>query len=91
METMTYDQQEAARQERLSEVGTEAPCPFCQKPRVTRSDYIRCNPCGVNWLNEEMTLPNYLNRDPRVSRSEAARMARSVPPIAEPPVDPAKS
>jgi hypothetical protein len=26
------------------------PCPFCSKPRSTRSDYIRCQPCGLNWL-----------------------------------------
>ena len=84
---LTYEQQEANRQDRLNEVGTEPPCPFCQRPRVLRSDYIRCNPCGVNWLNEEMNLPNYLNRDPRVSRVEAARMGKSVPPTAEPPAD----
>ena len=43
------------------------------KPRVLRSDYLRCNPCGVNWLMEEMHLPNYLNRNPSAARSEAAR------------------
>jgi ribosomal protein L37AE/L43A len=35
--------------ERMSEVGTEPPCPYCDQPRVGRSDYIRCNPCGKNW------------------------------------------
>ena len=75
------------REERLNEVGTEPPCPFCQKPRVTRSNYIRCNPCGVNWLNEEMHLPNYLSRDPRVSRAEAALMGKCQPPTAEPPAE----
>lgn len=63
MGTMTFDQQEAARRERLSEVGTEPPCPFCQKPRVKRSDYIRCNPCGTNWLQGENIF-----KDPRASR-----------------------
>jgi len=87
---LTYEEQELNRKDRLDEVGTEPDCPFCQKPRVTRSDYIRCNPCGVNWLNEEMNLPNYLNLDPRVSRAAAARMAKCQPPIAEPPADPAK-
>lgn len=48
---MTFEEQEAARQERLNEKGTEAPCPMCKRPRVKRSDYIRCNPCGVNWLD----------------------------------------
>ena len=63
---------EALRQMRMNEPGTEPPCPFCHRPRVSRSDYIRCNRCAVNWLDEEMHLPNYLNRDPRVARKEAA-------------------
>ncbi len=41
------------KEERLAEVGTEAPCPFCQRPRVTRSTYIRCNPCGMNWFKDQ--------------------------------------
>lgn len=60
----------------------DLPCPFCQRPRSQRSDYIRCQPCGVNWLQEEMHLPNYLSRDPRLSREEAARMARPIKPSA---------
>ena len=71
------------KEQRLNEVGTEPPCPFCQRPRVSRSDYIRCNPCGVNWLNEEMHLPNYLERDPRVARKEAALMAGATKPTAD--------
>lgn len=47
---MMLEEQEAARQARLNEVGTMPPCPFCSRPRVERSDYIRCNPCGVNWI-----------------------------------------
>jgi hypothetical protein len=66
---LTYEEQEANRQDRLNEVGTLSPCPFCRKPRVQRSDYVRCNPCGINWLDEEMHLPNYLSRDPRVARA----------------------
>ena len=37
------------REQRLAEVGSEPPCPRCGKPRVSRSTYIRCNPCGMNW------------------------------------------
>lgn len=74
MEAMTNEEKDQARLERLSEVGTEPPCPFCRRPRVERSDYIRCNPCGINWLNEEMHLPGYLDKDPRVARKEAVRM-----------------
>ena len=85
METMTHEQQEAARRERLAEVGTEPPCPFCQKPRVSRSDYIRCNKCGANWLNEEMHLPNYLNLDPRTARRVAALMGNGTKPTADSP------
>ena len=50
---MTAELREQLRQDRLNEAGTEPPCPFCQKPRVKRSDYIRCNSCGVNWLDGE--------------------------------------
>lgn len=64
---MSYEEQEAARQERLSEVGTEMPCPFCNRPRVKRSDYIRCNPCGTNWLEGED-----ITQDPRKSRRTRA-------------------
>lgn len=80
---LIHEQQEAERRERLSEVGTEPNCPFCQRPRVSRSDYIRCNHCGVNWLEEEMHLPDYLNLDPRVARRTAARMASGIKPTAD--------
>lgn len=80
---LTVEQQEQARQERMNEVGTEPPCPFCGRLRVSRSDYIRCNPCGVNWLMEEMHLLDYLGRDPRVCRREVVRMANTQPPIAD--------
>ena len=56
------------RKEYLNEVGTESPCPFCQRPRVRRSTYTRCNPCGTNWLDEENTFPEYLDQNPAVSR-----------------------
>jgi ribosomal protein L37AE/L43A len=82
MEMMTQTQAEEARKERRDETGTEPPCPFCNRPRVSRTDYIRCNPCGVNWLNEEMHLPNYLTRDPRVARQEAARTVNATKPTA---------
>jgi hypothetical protein len=70
------------REERMNEVGTEPTCPFCQRPRVTRSDYIRCNRCGVNWLQSEMDLPNYLDRDPRVARKERALTESTAQPTA---------
>ena len=80
---LTPEQQEANRLDRLNEVGTEPPCPWCGRPRVSRSSYIRCNPCGTNWLAEEMHLPNYLNLDPRVARSRNARTGNSTQSIAE--------
>lgn len=80
---LTLEQQEANNSDRRDELGTEPPCPFCKKPRVARSSYIRCNPCGINWLDEEMHLPNYLNRNPSAARSEAARMARGTKPTAD--------
>jgi len=79
----TYEEQEAMRAQARNEQGTEPNCPFCQKPRVSRSDYIRCNQCAVNWLNEEMHLPNYLDLDPRVARRKAALTATGIKPIAD--------
>ena len=70
---LTYEEQELNRQDRLNEKGTEPPCPFCKRPRVSRSDYIRCHPCGVNWLNEEMHFPDYLSSDPLLARTKNAR------------------
>jgi len=64
--------------ERENAVGgdlVDFPCPFCKLPRSQRSDYIRCNPCGINWLNEERHLPNYLNRNPAAARSDARTVA----------------
>lgn len=43
---------------------TSLPCPFCGKPRSQRSDYIRCTPCGMNWLQGED-----LDRNPKLSRA----------------------
>ena len=80
---MTLEQQEEARQERLNEPGTEPPCPMCGRPRVARSDYLRCHRCGMNWLNEEMHLRDYLNRNPSAARSEAAHMGRGTRPTAD--------
>lgn len=80
---MTKEESEAARREMLAEAGTEPPCPWCGRPRVLRSDYIRCNPCGTNWLASEMGLPDYLSLDPRVARTKNARMATSMRPTAE--------
>jgi uncharacterized Zn finger protein (UPF0148 family) len=74
---LTIEEAELNRQDRLNEVGTMPACPLCGRPRVQRSDYIRCNPCGKNWLQEEMDLPNYLNRNPAAARSEAARMTQN--------------
>lgn len=74
---LTTEDQEALRRDRLAEVGTLSPCPFCQRPRVQRSTYVRCNPCGINWLDEEMHLPNYLHRNPAACRSEEAGRQRA--------------
>ena len=84
---LTYEDQELNRQERLNEVGTEPPCPFCQRPRMARSDYVRCNLCGINWLNEEMHLPDYLSIDPRLARTRNARTVSATPPTAGQPGD----
>lgn len=69
---LTYEEQEALRQDRINEKGTEPPCPFCNRPRVKRSDYIRCNQCGVNWLDGEEIMT-----DPRAQRKAAMMGTRS--------------
>ena len=56
MEIVEY--MKLTRKDRLNEVGTEPPCPHCQRPRVKRSDYIRCNPCGANWMDGEDIFRN---------------------------------
>ena len=48
------------------------PCPLCGLPRSQRSDYIRCSPCGVNWLEGEN-----LEKDPRIERFQEVRFPRS--------------
>ena len=75
--TLTFEEQELNRKERLNEVGTEPPCPWCGKPRVLRGDYVRCNQHITNWLASEMSLPDYLNLDPRVARARSARTGNS--------------
>jgi hypothetical protein len=45
---------------------TGLPCPFCHLPRCQRSDYIRCQHCGVNWLAGED-----LNHNPSIERHDA--------------------
>jgi hypothetical protein len=74
MVVMTDGEREARRQAVLNELGKEPPCPFCGRPRVARSSYIRCQRCGINWLDEEMGLRDYLNRNPSACRWEAAHM-----------------
>jgi len=69
-------------QQRVNEPGTMSPCPFCQKPRVERSDYIRCNHCGVNWLDgEDVTKNPTIERMKAVVSSGKAHVA-SVSPTA---------
>ena len=66
------------RQFLAEEAGSEPACPFCQTPRVRRSDYVRCNDCGVNWLDSEMHLPNCLNRNPAAARMVIATKQSAV-------------
>lgn len=57
-----------------TEVGSEEPCPWCGEPRVKRTDYIRCNRHGTNWLDEERHLSNYLDRNPAAARMDVVRL-----------------
>jgi hypothetical protein len=50
----------------------DLPCPLCGKPRSQRSDYVRCQPCGKNWLDGED-----LTKDPRLSREPYLTNARN--------------
>lgn len=50
---------------------TNLPCPLCGLPRSQRSDYVRCTPCAMNWLDGED-----LTRDPRIDRFNKVRGAR---------------
>jgi ribosomal protein L37AE/L43A len=55
----TDEQRQAAREAALNEAGTEPPCPFCHRPRVKRSDYIRCMRCGLNWTLGEQAIDRH--------------------------------
>ena len=72
-----------SRQAVMDETGDMPPCPFCQRARAQRSDYLRCCRCGINWLDSEMHFRDYLNRNPAAARSEAARTVVSVKRHAE--------
>lgn len=50
----------------------DLPCPFCQRPRSQRSEYIRCTPCGINWAAGED-----LSKDPKIQRFQ--KMLASMP------------
>jgi ribosomal protein L37AE/L43A len=63
----TFERFAEEKKAAANEQGTEAPCPWCGKARLRRSDYIRCNGCGVNWLDGED-----LSKDPRADRKAAA-------------------
>jgi hypothetical protein len=60
---LTQEAIQAARDSQINEVGTLPPCPMCGVPRCQRSDYVRCNPCGVNWLDGEN-----LDKNPQIER-----------------------
>lgn len=66
-----------SREERLAEGGTLAACPMCGVLRVQRSDYIRCNPCGVNWLAGEN-----LDAHPKIERFR--KLMASLKPLTGP-------
>jgi ribosomal protein L37AE/L43A len=70
---LTVEEQESMRQAAMNEVGTEPPCPFCGRPRVSRTSYIRCNPCGVNWSPAE---GEDITKDPRLSRTKTTAHTR---------------
>ena len=70
---LTYEEQELMRKAAMDEVGTEPPCPFCGRPRVARSSYIRCNRCGVNWSPAE---GEDIMKDPRLSRTRTTAHTR---------------
>jgi len=53
------------------------PCPMCGLPRSRRSDYIRCTPCGTNWLNGENLSANPKIERYQRSTAEANRQLRS--------------
>lgn len=55
----------------------DLPCPFCKRPRSQRSTYIRCNPCGTNWLPGEDP-----SKDPRIERYDKtlAEVRKASPP-----------
>ena len=70
---LIFEEQEAQRQKAMNEVGIEPPCPFCGRPRVSRTSYIRCNPCGANWSPAE---GGDITKDPRLRRTRTTAHTR---------------
>ena len=76
---LTLETQEATSRGPAQRSGNGATVPVLQKAKShTRSTYIRCNPCGVNWLDEERcTCPTTSTETQRRQGPEAARMAKA--------------
>ena len=68
---LTYEEQEAAREQRMEFYrtgGTLSPCPLCGVKRHQMTEYVRCHLCGVNWERDED-----LSQDPRIERYRKVR------------------
>ena len=87
---MAIDEVELGKQLRewrrllATEVGTEPACPFCKRPRLRRSDYIRCTPCGLNWNYDQDIFEHPHRRTTPVTGSTKPGQDTTVPTVKNP-------
>ena len=55
----------------------DSPCPFCGLPRCLRSNYVRCQKCGVNWW-EETDLTRNPHAKPALTGSMILRLVNGM-------------
>lgn len=51
-------------------------CPFCGKPRSQRSFYVRCQPCGINWVGDAD-----LDKHPHIKRQVTPEKEQATTPL----------
>lgn len=75
----SFSREEALKEIREGGELKDLPCPLCGKPRSQRSDYVRCSPCGMNWMEgEDLNKSPLLSREPYLSSAHYLTTKSSV-------------
>ncbi len=63
----------------------DLPCPVCGLPRCSRSDYIRCSRCAINWMDgDELTKNPTMERYQKMVRAAPKKAAQKAEAKPEP-------